>query len=208
MAAFNTNQVQSVARTMAHSFLDDPLNQFSLAGVSRAEELLYQHSLLHTRHAAQAGNLYLLDGDPKAFLVGSDSSKVSGWADALLHVRIVVKTLQMLDAKDRRRILANQRLAGKVTDLNWQREFVSGRFFRIKIVAVDKELRGTGAFRRLITPRIEFCDTHAIPMVLETHNERNVEIYRHFGFELVKTLASGCLPVRQHCMIRHPKRAS
>ena len=81
---------------------------------------------------------------------------------------------------------------------------MSGRFYRIKIVAVDESMRGKGAFRRLVTPVLDFADKEKIPVVLETHNYDNVGLYEHFGFDLVKTIKSGETPIEQYCMIRNP----
>lgn len=202
MLKFSTDTVHTVARVMAGSFLEDPLNRYNLAGVKKKEELLYQHSILHTRHAVKSGSLFLLDGNPRAFMVGVDSDKVSSLADNLLYLSITVKTLLMLDGQDRRTILANNRKTRQVVDFTWSKDFVKGRFYRVKIIAIDKSLRGTGAFRMLITPRMEFCDEQRIPMLLETHNPNNVGLYGHFGFELVKTIASEVIDIKQYCMIR------
>ena len=38
--------------------------------------------------------------------------------------------------------------------------------------------------------------------MLETHNIKNVGLYEHFGFELVKTIKSEVTPIEQYCMIR------
>lgn len=204
MQEFRSDTIQAVARVMAGSFLEDPLNQYNLAGVKNKEELLYQHSILHTRHAVKSGSLYLLDGNPRVFMVGVDSDKASGFADALLNLTIAVKTLLMLDKQDRKVILTNNKKTRQVVNFTWQKDFVKGRFYRVKIIAIDKAMRGTGAFRGLITPRIEFCDEQKLPMILETHNPNNVGLYGHFGFELVKTIASQSIEIKQYCMIRQP----
>ncbi|MDO9535652.1 MAG: hypothetical protein Q7J85_10070 [Bacillota bacterium] len=70
---FDKNTIIEVARVMADSFLEDPLIMYNLAGVKKKKELLHQHSIIHTKHAIKSGNLYLLEGNPKAFLVGVDS---------------------------------------------------------------------------------------------------------------------------------------
>ncbi|TVQ07637.1 MAG: GNAT family N-acetyltransferase, partial [Balneolaceae bacterium] len=78
--------------------------------------------------------------------------------------------------------------------------------YRVKVISIDKSLRGTGAFRKLITPAIEYADQEQIPMVLETHNPSNVGLYEHFGFKLVKTISSPETDVQQYCMIREPQQ--
>ena len=200
--------VETVARVMADSFMEDPLNIAVLEGVSRKKELLLAHSLLHTRHAMRCGTLTLLEGDPRAFLIGLDSKYESRLKDIGLIMNVYAKTIRVLGFKDLRTIFANNNKVKKSVSFSWQKEFIKGRYFRVKIVAIDKALRGSGAFRRLITPHIEACDAGNIPMILETHNSNNLGIYERFGFELVKTLSSGTSPIRQYCMIRKPAPAA
>lgn len=189
---------------MTVSFIEDPLNQCTLAGIKKKEELLYQHAILQIRHAAKTGTLYLLDGNPKAMMVFADSAKTSSLSEILLNVSIIMKTLLMLDAADRKIMISNHKKTKEVINFTWHNSFIKGRFYRLKITAIDKEMRGTGAFRRLITPRIELCDQHNLPIVVETHNPKNLGLYNHFGFELVKTISSTEIEIEQYCMIRFP----
>jgi len=111
----------------------------------------------------------------------------------------------MLGIKDLIVALSDYNKIKKVVDFSWQKEFINGRYYRVKVTAVDKDIRGTGAFRKLISPRINFCDEKNIPMVLETHDESNVGLYEHFGFELVKIITSPKTDIKQYCFIRWPR---
>jgi len=194
--------IQTVARIMAESFAADPLVQAVFAGVAGRDELLAAHALLHTHHAARSGSLQLLDGDPRAFLIGHHSSQASALADALLNVRVAACTARRLGLRDLHRVVLNQLSVRDVQSFTWHREFVAGPHYRAKIIAIDASLRGTGAFRRLVTPALARCDAARLPAVLETHNDVNLPIYERFGFRLVRTLSSPRTPVRQYCMVR------
>jgi GNAT superfamily N-acetyltransferase len=196
--------IRTVARVMADSFMEDPLNQVVFEGVEKKDELIHAHTVIHTRHAVNSGSLRLLDGNPEAFLIGFDSKDERWWREMALVFKIYLKTFKTLGIKDFKKIIANNKKTKEILSFDWHREFVGGRHYRVKIIAIDKDMRGTGAFRRLITPAIEFCDAQRIPMVLETHNPDNVGLYAHFGFELVKTIASEDINVKQFCMIRRP----
>lgn len=202
MEKFDSKIIKTVAGVMAESFKEDPLNQSIFNGVEKKDELLKAHSLIHIKHAVKAGSLFLLDGNPKAFLVGMDSRDKKIFREMGLIFKVFVKTFQTLGLKDLKKIMSNNKKIQKVLNLSWQKEFIKGRYYHVKIIAIDKDMRGTGAFRRLITPVIEFCDAEKIPMALETHNVKNVDLYAHFGFELVKTITSGETDIKQYCMIR------
>lgn len=196
--------IEQIALVMAESFMDDPMNQAVLDGVEKKEKLLATHAFIHARHAINNGTITLLDGNPKAFIIGSDSNNERKFKEVLLMVKIYLKTIQVLGFRDLRKIFANNKKTSKALSFTWQKAFITGRYYRVKIVAVDKSLRGQGAFRKLITPAIEYADGQQIPMVLETHNPENVGLYGHFGFKLMKTIAHPCTEIQQYCMIRKP----
>lgn len=204
MKEFNSETIYRVATVMADSFKDDPLNKEVFKDVEGKDKLLYSHSLIHTIHAVKNKSIYLLDKNPNAFLIGIDSKKESKLGDLLLNLKILFKTIMLLKLDGIKSIIANNKRISNVLNLNWHKEFISKRYYKVKIIAIDKELRGTGAFRRLISPVISFCDKENIPMVLETHNNLNVGLYSHFGFQLVKTLESKNTTIRQYCMLRQP----
>jgi len=207
MKTFDKNTIETIAKVMADSFKSDPLNQTLLHGLTRKDELLHAHSMIHIDTAIRANSLKLLDGNPKAFLVGLDSNDESVMRDIRMVIKVYLKTLAMLGWRDVKTILSNNKKVKNVVNFKWQKEFTKNGYYRIKIVAVDKELRGSGAFRRLVTPVLDHCDTLNIPVVLETHNYNNVGLYEHFGFELVKTIESDSTDVKQYCMIRYPDKS-
>ena len=51
---------------------------------------------------------------------------------------------------------------------------------------VDPEKRGSGAFRRLFTPFLEYADEHGLACYLDCYTERLEQLYGHFGFETVE----------------------
>ncbi|MDO5320880.1 MAG: GNAT family N-acetyltransferase [Bacteroidia bacterium] len=51
-------------------------------------------------------------------------------------------------------------------------------------LVVRPEAQGKHLVGKLLRPMLEFCADKGKPVYLETHSEKNVEIYRHFGFEV------------------------
>ncbi|MCC5935236.1 MAG: GNAT family N-acetyltransferase [Candidatus Cyclonatronum sp.] len=196
--------IQTAARVLAGSFAGDPGTAGTLEGLpsEKKTKLLNRHAVLHIRYAAKQGLLHLLDDDPRAFMIGGESSAESLYAELKLKLKIVLISLPVLGFRDFFRLIQNTRKLAAANDLSWYKGLVPKRHYRLKIIAVDPSLRGTGAFRRLITPALEHADKHGLPVVLETHNPANVGLYEHFGFELVKTLGSPGLALEQFCMVR------
>ncbi len=197
--------IQTVAAVMTDSFRDDPGSMAMMEGIKEPEELFMAHTLLHSMHAFQTKSLRILDDDPRGFLIGYDSVHENKFLERKLYLKIIMKTISCLGLKNMKRMLSNMQKVGKVLNLSWYKEHIKGRHYRLKVIAVDKALRGSGAFRRLITPVLEYADQNQIPVVLETHNLSNVGLYEHFGFTLVKTITHPCTEIKQYCMIRYPE---
>lgn len=204
MDIFDKQLLKTAAEVMAECFIEDPLNKALLKNISQADKLMNTHSTKHIAYAAKLKILYFQEGIAKAFCIWSDSEKESKLRNLLFIISIYLVTLQVLGVKEMFRILQNSRKINKVLSFTWQKEFIKGCFFRLKIIAVHKSLRGTGIFRKLITPLIEKAEKESIPIVLETHNPENVPIYEKFGFNLVKTITHPLAEITQYCMVRQP----
>ena len=200
--------IQAVAAVMTDSFKQDPGSMAMMEGIKDPEKLFMAHTLLHSTHAFQTKSLRILDDDPRAFLIGYDSIHENKFLERKLYLKIIMKTIACLGLKNIKRMMNNMQKVGKVLNLNWHKEHVNGRHYRLKVIAVDKALRGSGAFRRLITPVLEYAGKNQIPVVLETHNPSNVGLYEHFGFTLVKTITHPSTEIIQYCMIRYPEETA
>ena len=200
--------IQTVAAVMTDSFKEDPGSMAMMEGIKKPEKLFMAHTLLHSTHAFQTKSLRILDDDPRAFLIGYDSIHENKCLERKLYLKIIMKTIACLGLKNMKRMVNNMQKVGKVLNLSWYKEHVNGRHYRLKVIVVDKALRGSGAFRRLITPVLEYAGKNQIPVVLETHNPSNVGLYEHFGFFLVKTITHPGTEIKQYCMIRHPEETT
>jgi ribosomal protein S18 acetylase RimI-like enzyme len=200
--------IQTVAAVMADSFKGDPGSMAMMEGIRNTDKLFRAHTLLHSAHAYQTKSLTILDNDPRAFLIGYDSINENTFLERKLYLKIIMKSIACLGLKGMTRMINNMQKVGKVLNLSWYKEHVKGRHYRLKVIAVDRALRGSGAFRRLMTPILEYTDQNRIPVVLETHNPVNIGLYEHFGFTLVKTITHPGTEVKQYCMIRHPDETS
>lgn len=198
--------LNAIAVQMGNSFKADPMFSAQMKGIKKSEKLIRAHARLSLKHSRSIGALHMLDHDPRAIMVAFDSHQNSKFKEIVTLVKTIGISLWILDLGDVKQFFRNMKTLGKILSFTWHKEFIRGRHYRVKIISIDKSLRGTGAFRRLFTPAMEFADRESIPMVLETHNPGNVGLYQYFGFELVKTISSPHTSVQQYCMIRKPAK--
>ena len=71
-----------------------------------------------------------------------------------------------------------------------------------RLAGVDPEKRGSGAFRRLFTPFLEYADEHGLACYLDCYTERLEQLYGHFGFETVERRSIDAFPIEERLMIR------
>ena len=78
-------------------------------------------------------------------------------------------------------------------------------FIHFYALGVDRRRRGSGAFRRLMTPFFDYADEHGIPCFLETYSDRLEGLYAHFGFETLREYRASGFAITERCMVRRPQ---
>ena len=73
---------------------------------------------------------------------------------------------------------------GKYVD-NLHRKLVPYPHWCLQIIGVDPVYQGQGLSNRLVSPVLERIDREQMPCFVETNSEKNVIIYRRFGFEVI-----------------------
>jgi ribosomal protein S18 acetylase RimI-like enzyme len=94
---------------------------------------------------------------------------------------------------------ASKQMAEKHTAL------LSMPHYYLSVLGLRPEAQGKGLATQLITPMLERADSEAKPCYLDTHNEANVNLYRHYGFDVVDQDAMKGLSVKHWVMIRSPR---
>lgn len=93
------------------------------------------------------------------------------------------------------------KIQNMIHDRNWFKKYGKNCYY-ITQIAVSKEKKGSGLFRRIFNPILEECQKNDMCIVLETFTKSNVSLYEHFGFELVETHTNYIVPFTEYCMIK------
>lgn len=199
-------QIQAAGNLMAERFAGDPGIKAQMGGLERGGEILRLQCRGQVRAFAEAGCVTLLDGGP-SFMMGYRTDELP--MEALLGV-LQDASRELLEAaspQDIAELQAHVAPVAAISDEFWyQQRFGNEPVYVLQVVAVAPQLKGTGAFRRLVDPVIAACDAAGVPMVLQTHNPANVPLYEHFGFQLVEQISSQEIELSCYNMARLPFR--
>ena len=90
---------------------------------------------------------------------------------------------------------------------NLHRKLVPYSHWYLQIIGVDPKYQGQGFASQLIKPMLERIDREHLPCFLETNIEKNVAIYRRFGFGVVSEDEIPGTELRSFAMLRKAQTA-
>ena len=84
---------------------------------------------------------------------------------------------------------------------SWTRDLHYEKRLHLIYFAVRRDMRGHGIADKLMDALLDYADQHQLLISLETHNQDNIELYQHFGFQIYATEQRN-FDLTQYCMIR------
>lgn len=81
-------------------------------------------------------------------------------------------------------------------DLDQDKDKVHIDFF-----AILPKARGKGIATKMMSEILQYADKNHYITTVETHNHNNVDLYKHYGFKLFRTV-SGTTRLQEYCMVR------
>ena len=194
----------SIAKLLTECFLEDQLVIKQTKGIKDVEGFLEKLFLFQLPIFQKTCEMFSLDDSLNSVIVGYEKNKYKTVQVMVLSILCQFKFLRSVKGNDLKIYTKNSREASKSIDLKWQNEFIRGNYYHIKIIAISKKKRGKGTFRELILPIANHCKEINIPIILETNTAENIPIYKHFGFEQVKTISKDGSDFCQYCLIKQP----
>lgn len=206
MIKITQNHNEKVSKLVAEAFIDDPLTILQFEGLDKN---IYERILLLTfPYTLKSMDAYSLDDKINSVIISYEKKKRKTLKESMFGFILFFKIIRALGLKQLKIYLNNMKEISKLINLKWQKEFLLDQnYYHIQIIAIAKEERGKGVFRQLITPIIEDGNKNNMPITLECSNPKNVPIYQHFGFELVKTIINNNNSLVQYCFIKFPDDA-
>ena len=90
---------------------------------------------------------------------------------------------------------------GDYLNSSWTDQLHQTQRRHIIYLAVDPEMQHHGIAAKLLDETIAYAQEHHMMISLETHNEKNVDFYKNFGFQVYGIVEKN-FPLKQYCLIR------
>ncbi|MFC1846523.1 GNAT family N-acetyltransferase [Chloroflexota bacterium] len=84
-------------------------------------------------------------------------------------------------------------------------ELAPYKHWYLAVLAVDPQHQGKGYASKLLNEMFSIIDKESLPCYLETEGEKNVSMYRHFGFEVIDEFVVPNTNDKLVAMLRQPK---
>ncbi|HNX29946.1 MAG TPA: GNAT family N-acetyltransferase [Syntrophomonadaceae bacterium] len=193
--------MEKYTKLMTTRFLEDPGVMFQVSNLERAEFLFSLQCKAQIQAFSQHNAVRLLE-DGKGLLIGYSSVELP---ETLFLELMQQSSRELLEKATEEELLILQSkaiLENEIIPQNWHLKYFDGEVFHLLVIAIDKSLKGTGAFRELLMPVIQACEKKKMPIILETFNADNVPLYEHFGFHLMESHSSDKIDLTCFCMMR------
>ena len=194
----------NVIRTLTECFFEDPLYKVLIPERAQRMEILPEVFDCDANELVQYCDMYADSPDVNGLIMLEDPAEHKGVRKYLAERYFAYLTEQRLIEDDESgEILENFRSAKDFLSSEWVAK-AGPNTIHIVYFAVRKAFHGKGLAHKLIAPVLEYADRSGMQIALETHNAANLEMYRHYGFELFDSF-SGNLNLREYCLLRKPK---
>jgi predicted GNAT family N-acyltransferase len=183
--------------------IDSVESSYMLDGISAKEELTELILASQIEDVFRIGEIWIA-GDYQGGLTGHYGKDVTKLGLLNSAIKQYIQLNKCMTKADLKQLSTNLKRTKGAKNMSWRKKACgSANYFYIQLVAIDRSLKGSGTFRRLVEPILMRSECEKIPVLLDTHDKDNVPLYEHFGFELVKEHhAKSGAPVIQYSMIK------
>lgn len=208
-----TKLIDALAHMMGTSFLEEGwtmawLSALDKIGVNEKRKQEISQAIIRSDFAvgSQYKCVYTLP-DLSAAVGGYLSSDLQGHTWHELEDEAIAVMLNTLSEDERHALKEQSVQMQPVSDFSWMyrdSENCNRDFIHFYAVGVDASKRGSGAFRRMFVPFLDYAKAHNLNCYLECYSEKTESVYSHFGFEVVKRISDPVLNITERCMKKRP----
>lgn len=197
------NDFSRLEKLLTRCFADDPLYKTLIPDEQMRRDLLPKLFDCDLTEFFETCEIYADSPDLNSLLVVSDEAEdynIFKYYMSELHALLKTDTYLILEDPSMK-IFRNFMLGKDYLNSRWTDQLHQKNRLHIIYLAVDPQMQHHGMADRLLTEVIAYAQKHRMMISLETHNEKNVGMYEHFGFKVFGVLERH-FGLKQYCLIR------
>ena len=190
----NEQLLDRCGNLLAECFWEEPGVKAQCRGIPDGLSIFQKQCRGQARAFFHLGGLEIF-GDIDGVTMGYFSAEETRLAELLREE--LGQLLATFPARDLQAMQENSQAVLEIARPAWYRAHLdpAQEVYVLQAIAVRKERRGTGVFRKLLTPLLEEAAGRNCPVVLQTFERETAEKYQHMGFQLLETIPSQPLPL-------------
>ena len=193
--------VKPAARVLSRAFQDSPIFVHLLPDpVERKNKLHYLFEMV-VRDGIRHGEVYATSQDLEGITVWIPSER----GESMSPWRMIRSGALSLPFRYSRDFLSRQVPVTGLIDAAHKRHAPFRHWF-LQAIGVDPACQGKGYASRLLKPMLARIDRENMPCYLDTEEEKNVSIYRHFNFKVLEEAEIPSTDIVLRAMLREKSR--
>lgn len=200
---------EKLEQLLSECFLNDPLYANLIPNKKTRKKLMPELFKCDLEEFFNSCEFYADSEDINGLIIVSDESEhyktLRYYIDELIAS---IKTEGYLIKEDPSlKTLWNFYLGKDYLNSKWTDDIEQTKRMHIIYLAVRPSAQHQGLTSKMMKEVIRYADEFGLELSLETHNERNVAMYEHFGFTLYEVIEKH-FDLRQYCMVRFAENES
>ncbi len=199
------DQIEEASKVIGRAIQDDPLFVYCFPDPIERKTKIITHCELLILVGILSGEVYTTSREIEGVAVWYPyriKNRIIGKQSKEISRRLrKVKRAEISDPIFMERLGIFEEIAN-----SFQTENVNFPHWYLAIIGVDPIHQGKGYSSKLLRMKIAEIDEQNLPCYLHTENEKNVQIYEHFGFELIGKIQVPNSDFYFHAMLRNKKK--
>jgi len=173
----NNALVHKAAATIASAFMDDPSTHYALPNPARRANLHHIVAYYLRLDLLNGGSIYTVSPECEGVACWHPPGTKTSW---LTKLRAGFLRLPLYGGMHYIRYSCQEDRFYEQLKLR----HAPDKYVYLALLAVTPECQGLGHASKLIRHMLQYADSQNLPCYVETQNQKNVNMYSNYGFEL------------------------
>ncbi|NHJ46840.1 MAG: GNAT family N-acetyltransferase [Asgard group archaeon] len=192
--------VKIAAEVFTRAFNKDLLSNYMFPDEKIRKEVLGEYFKFRIMYGVIFGEVYASSPNIEGLAVWyhSDKYEMTNWK---MFRAGGMRLFKVVDKETMNRMM---KIGHFTTEL--RQENIDRSYWYLAPIGIDPQHQGKGLCSKLMRALLDRWDLEGISTALETQSEKNVELYRRYGYETIIKTTIPETDIPHFLMIRHPKK--